>query len=74
MIGIDVKLSDIFEFKIPLTVVSLRAWPSPTKGEQHSGIENTMVDPDAQKVKIPNRRKLKRFLKPVKDQVSKVKI
>jgi hypothetical protein len=65
------KLSDLLEFKIPLTVTSLRAWPSPTKGEQHSGIQNMVIDPDKQKVKIPNRRKLKRFLKPVKDQVSK---
>jgi len=65
------KLADLLEFAIPLTVVSLRAWPSPTKGEQHSGIQNMKVDPDTQKVKIPNRRKLKRFLKPVKNQFAK---
>lgn len=59
------KLVDLLEFEIPLTVVSLRAWPSPTKGEQHSGIQNMKVDPVTQKVKIPNRRKLKRFLKPL---------
>lgn len=65
------KFRDLFEFNIPLTVVSLRAWPSPTKGVQHSGIQNMIIDPDTQKVKIPNRRKMKRFLKPVKDQIVK---
>lgn len=60
------KLSDLLEFTIPLTVVSLRAWPSPTKGEQHSGVQTLKVDPDTQKVKIPSRRKQKKFLKPVK--------
>jgi hypothetical protein len=62
------KLSELFEFAIPLTIVSLRAWPSPTKGEQHSGIQSMKVDPDTQKVKIHNHRKAKKFLKtlPVK--------
>jgi hypothetical protein len=62
------KLSELFEFTIPLTIVSLRAWPSPTKGEQHSGIQNMKVNPDTQKVKILNHRKAKKFLKisPVK--------
>ena len=63
------KLLDIIEFKIPLTVVSLRAWPSPTKGEQHSGIDNMMVDPTTGKVKIPKHRKLKKFMQPVKESV-----
>ena len=64
-------LSDIFEFKIPLTVISLRAWPSPTKGEQHSGIQSMVVDPSTNKVKLPNRKKRKAFFdKSVKDQTS----
>ena len=60
------KLTALLEFEIPLTIVSLRGWPSPTKGTQHSGIKNMKVDPITHKVKLPNRRKAKPFFKDVK--------
>jgi len=63
------KLTEILsEFKIPLTVVSLRAWPNPKKVSQHSGIQSLQIDPDTQKLKVPDRKKAKSFFKPVKGE------
>ena len=43
----------------PLTVVGLRAWPNPTKGIQHSGIDQVSVSGANDKVKLSAHKKKK---------------
>jgi len=65
------KLQDLFEFEIPLTVTSLRAWPNPGKTGVHSGQMTVKVDPDKHKVNLPTRKKRRVFFdKSLKAQTS----
>lgn len=68
------KLTDLLEFKIPLTIVSLAPWPNPM-GTQHSGITNLKVDPTNGKVKLPKRKNRRVFFdKSIEAQTSGGKI
>lgn len=59
------KLFEVY----PLTIVGLRAWPNPTKGIAHSGIEQVDVKGPNDKIKLKAGKKKKPLFSKVKEDL-----
>jgi ssDNA-binding Zn-finger/Zn-ribbon topoisomerase 1 len=59
------KLLEVY----PLTIVGLRAWPNPTKGIAHSGIEQVDVKGPNDKIKLKQRKKGKPLFNKLGEQL-----